>query len=403
MKKCLWVVPKLIFPITDNSKLANSSLLTSVRPHFELLDIIIYKEQHESDLHLNLYQENFKPNKIYILNKPNIRSKLKKMIIQLLSFLQYPALPVTTGYFSTADSKKQIKQILEKNRYDVLVFDGLHPYAAFIELDHEGILPPVVYRAQNIEQDYFVFAANKTSNPLKKIIYEWQGRKMAQLEKTIIEKSKKVWAIANEDLVRLKNMTEKDNISLVPYGLKFLKNKIFKSNNIHPQKVKLLFVGKLDWSPNIDGLRWFLHEIWPFVDHDKLELKIAGEGDFNWADAFYSFPSLRILGAVNDLTSLYEETDYCIVPIRYGHGEKVKVVESISNGVPIISTPLGVHECGLDGEEFICATNSQEWIRVLNSLSPEFSKEKVRAAFLKFEKTYSPEMVGERAYHSIQT
>jgi len=284
-----------------------------------------------------------------------------------------------------------------------LVFDGIHPYTAFLELESEGALPPKVYRAHHVEHELLISAAGKTSNPFKRLLLLWQGRNMALLEKNIIEKSKKVWAIGNEDQKRLREMTGMAHIHHIPVGLNFIKKNIFTEMPLHAQKIKLLFVGKMDLVANIDGLRWFFHEIWPFVDYKNLEIKIVGGGDLSWANSFYAFPGVFFLDSVQDMASLYDETDYSIFPVRFNTGTNLKIIESISHGVPVISTPMGVQGCGLDDDEYIKVTAAQEWINILNSLRPENSREKVRSAFIKFEKTYGQEMIGENAYLSLQT
>lgn len=403
MKKCLWIVPKLIFPVSDGARVANQSLIRSIRPYFEKLDIVIFKEEDEVNIHLEQYQQEFQPDQIHIVPKAGCKNKTKKMFLLLLNFLRNPSLPVTAGYFSSYICKREVRRILENSQYDLLVFDGLHPFGAFLELQKQKKLPTLVYRAHNVEQDLWATAAEKTENPLKRFLLSWQGRKMARLEQLLIENSKTVWAIAGEDQKRFKEISGKNNIHHVPVGLQFNREKTFMPSPLRSQKTKLLFVGKLDWAPNKDGLRWFLHEIWPFVDHRKLELKIVGGGGENWTENFYSFPSLKFLGFIEDLKNVYAEADYTIIPIRFGSGTRIKVIESISRGVPVISTTLGVQGSGLEEGEYIKAQTAQDWIKTLSSLNEENFQEQAQNAFYKFEKTYSPEIIGHNAYLSLQT
>ena len=403
MKRCLWVVPKLIFPVSDGARVANQSLIKSIRPHFEKLDIIVFREKSEEFIHMNLYKEYFYPDKIHILEKPAYKGKITKFLSMLLSFITAPSLPLSTSQFSNSRLIKEIRNILNENYYDLLVLDGLHPFSAFLEMDKEGILPPLVYRAHNVEQDLWIKAADKTENPLNRFLLLWQGRKVAILERYLIEKSKRVWAIDNEDQKRFEEITGLKNINHIPVGLDFQREKVFIPNLLHSQKIKLLFAGKLDWAPNKDGLRWFLHEVWPFINHEKLELNIVGNGDYSWVENFFSFPGIRFHGLVQDLSELYCLRDFSIIPIRFGSGIRLNVIESISKGVPVISTPMGVQGSGLEEGEFILASGAQEWINILNTLEIDLLNERAQKAFLKFEKKYSPEIIGESAYLSLQT
>lgn len=403
MKKCLWIVPKLIYPVSDGARVANQSLLKSIRPHFEKMDIVVFRENHDEDLHLELYKENFKPDKIHVLDRSSATTKFRKYRNLLLNFLKAPHLPVTTGHFCTSRLKRDIKKIVQECQYDLLVLDGLHPYSALLDLEKENLLPPIVYRAHNVEQDLWLTAASQTSNPIKRYLLLWQGKKMARLERTLVEKSRRVWAIAIEDQRRFEEMSGLKNIHHVPVGLEFVREKIFMPSPLRTEKIKLLFVGKLDWAPNKDGLRWFLHEIWPFIDHSKLELNIVGGGDASWAECFYAFPGIRFHGFVKNLDDMYGKSDYSIIPIRFGSGTRIKVVESISKGVPVISTSMGVQGSGLDENEYIEANDAQDWINTLNNLKIDLMQEKAQRAFVKFEQTYSPLKIGESAFLSLQT
>ena len=58
MKRCLWVVPKGIFPVRDGARVANQALLKSVRPHFNELDIMLFNEEDSDELHLAITTKN---------------------------------------------------------------------------------------------------------------------------------------------------------------------------------------------------------------------------------------------------------------------------------------------------------------------------------------------------------
>lgn len=399
MKRCLWVVPKGIFPVRDGARVANQALLKSVRAHFNELDVMLFNEEDSDELHISLYNSEFNPTNVYFFKRSSYPNKIKKLLFLAKSFLTTPTLPVTTGYFHTDKQKHEVTQVLIHRKYDVIVFDGLHPFTAFMDLpEFENI--PVVYRAHNVEGDLWSTAASKTKNSIIQKLLLWQGRKMTNLEMSLAKRAQKVWCIAEEDLNRFKSLQNGDdkNLTLIPVGLDFKKS-IHTNINSKSDKINLLFLGKMDWAPNKDGLKWFLEEVWPKVDTSRFELQIVGSGDSSWGTELFKAPGINFIGFAKDLEAVYSNCDFSIIPIRYGSGTRIKVIESISKGVPIVSTEMGVQGSGLN--DYFKAESADEWIKVINSLDRARGQEVAAMAFTQLENMYSPASIASKAINSI--
>ncbi|MGH2722687.1 MAG: glycosyltransferase [Actinomycetota bacterium] len=116
----------------------------------------------------------------------------------------------------------------------------------------------------------------------------------------------------------------------------------------------LFFVGRLaeDLSPNVDGLRWFLQEVWPAI-RDELapegapELLVAGRA--SPTVSALRAPGLRLLGAAPDLTPLYDGARAFVAPLRFSAGIPLKILEAASYGVPVVTTDLLASQLGWTG------------------------------------------------------
>jgi succinoglycan biosynthesis protein ExoO len=113
---------------------------------------------------------------------------------------------------------------------------------------------------------------------------------------------------------------------------------------------RLLFVGSRT-APNSDGLKWFLDTVWPQVvaAHPTTRLDVAGTvaADFTGV----RLPEgVRLLGLVPDLAPHYARAGIVISPLRFGSGLKIKLVEALAWGKPVVASPVtlqGVEEtCG---------------------------------------------------------
>ena len=126
------------------------------------------------------------------------------------------------------------------------------------------------------------------------------------------------------------------------------------------------FVGFIDWAPNRDGMVWFLNNIWPSIIQrwPDAQLDVIGR---NSGAALTPAPGVRHLGFVEDLASALSKVDVALVPLRIGGGMRVKILDFLSRGLPLISTTIGaegipcnylgarVYEQAEDAEDFVAA------------------------------------------------
>lgn len=111
----------------------------------------------------------------------------------------------------------------------------------------------------------------------------------------------------------------------------------------HPIPGRLLFLGRLDWSPNIEGLDWFFRDAWPQLSAlvPDVELRIVGGGDAGEIGNTWPEDRVNIVGWVDDLALELRRADVGVVPVHAGTGVKIKTIDLMAAGVPIVSTTSG--------------------------------------------------------------
>ena len=154
---------------------------------------------------------------------------------------------------------------------------------------------------------------------------------------------------------------------------------------------RLLFVGSA-YAPNIEGLRWFLNEVWPALRVQGLLLDVVG--DVGPAMALQSAPDLCVHGVVADLGAAYARADLCINPVRHGSGLKIKTVEALAHGLPLVSTRHGVR--GLQaaaGQAFVVADDAAAFVQaVLHLAAHPAERERLgQAALALAAQAFSPQ------------
>jgi polysaccharide biosynthesis protein PslH len=123
-----------------------------------------------------------------------------------------------------------------------------------------------------------------------------------------------------------------------------------------PRAGRLVFVGDFSGgtaSPNRDALNWFVREIWPLILHERpdSELHLAGRG----SSQLPVNGSVNVCGRgfVDDLSELYSSASVCIAPIRFGTGTRIKILEAMAHGCPVVSTNAGAAGLNLENRRNI--------------------------------------------------
>lgn len=382
--KILWVIPKWTFPITDGARVATDSLVRNLVSHGAEIDILCLPQSDEV-INVNEMYNSWKVKDIKVI--PRKLNTQNKITLYLKNLFLKPFTPLTISSFNDSEIVDEINNTFKDKKYDYLMLDGLHLAAPFIKFNNFNkpvFINKIAYRAHNIEMDLWDKAAKDNKNIFKKIFLKYQYYLMKKFELTVLKSSDLIAAIANEDLVKVKQLTKSKSI-LVPLGLKF-GNKI-QLRTADDNKIKILFVGKLDWPPNKDGLDWFLQNVWEkaVLINKKLHLEVVGSGNREWLTKYKNLANLKITGFVDKIEDAYANSDYTIVPIFYGSGTRIKVIETFALGRPLISTSMGVQGSGLTEDHYSNVETEDDWVNFLGNLSSHEPKllEKMEKGFKK--------------------
>lgn len=116
------------------------------------------------------------------------------------------------------------------------------------------------------------------------------------------------------------------------------------------QETDVLFFGNMAYPPNEEAVGYIAHELVPRLGNDARNVKnhvrnvnvlIAGPHCDEIADTVSDQPSVRVLGLVDDIADRIRDADVVVVPLKKGSGTRLKIIESLACGTPVISTPKG--------------------------------------------------------------
>jgi glycosyltransferase involved in cell wall biosynthesis len=168
-----------------------------------------------------------------------------------------------------------------------------------------------------------------------------------------------------------------------------------------PEPQSLVFTGSFSYYANLDAVRYFLEEIYPDVKNKnpKVNLKIIGSTNGIDINQLPIDKSITFTGLLNDVRPEVACSWLSIVPLRVGAGTRLKIIESMALGTPVISTSKGAE--GLDvkhGENIIIADDPIEFVQAVLSVleSPSLRKKLSEGGLRLVSEKYSSEFMGRK-------
>ena len=398
-RKILWIVPKWSLPVIDGARVATEKLAKNMIKAGALVDIACVGEEGEKIDREELIAR-WGVRKVYSLPRSVPSGKWRRVFYYLGSMLFQPKVPLTMSSFSNKKIRKQLCQYLNAEDYDWVLLDGLHLGACFFEKSR-FIKPKsrarFLYRAHNIEQHLWSGAGKEKPLPLR-LFYRYQERLVAKIEAQVINECDLVAPISPEDHGWILGKFPTVNTHLALLGMDFTGSKTF----VEKERKEFLFVGRLDWPPNRDGLSWFLRNVFPKLDYKKVFVHIAGSGSNDWLANYVGVPGLQVHGFVKDLGELYERCDATIAPVFFGSGTRIKVIESYAMGRPVITGSLGAQGSGLrKNVEYFHVETETAWVNTLNSFDGDLAQNMAKLGRERLSMNYDEAQVGKSLYSCI--
>lgn len=399
--KILWVVPKWTFPINDGARIATDRLLRAVAKAGAEIEVLSLCNKHEV-VDVELMRQHWPVSAVHVLRRGLPQGLAGKWLYYTWKSITQPHMPLTFSSFAAGPLEESVRELMEKTHYDLVLLDGLHTAVAF-----EGIIRGLssrarfILRAHNVEADLWVKASEQAQFYPKRWFLKLQAHKVKKFESEILNLVDGIAAIAKEDLAHFSQLTSKP-LAYVPLGLNFSE----APDHLGVEPDHFLFVGRLDWPPNRDGLRWLLENVWPKVKIKRPQavLTIAGVGDSSWLKTLAQLPGVRFLGRVESVKAVYQRAAFAIAPLFYGSGTRIKIIEAFAMNRSLISTSMGVQGAEVTDNMYYNAENVDQWVELMSTVSygPE-SMALLASARRQMSEKFDEQQVGKAAYDWFKT
>jgi glycosyltransferase involved in cell wall biosynthesis len=199
------------------------------------------------------------------------------------------------------------------------------------------------------------------TNPMKYILMrDW--RLLKQYEAAMCRNFDVVTAVSREDAGALVEAGARDDIIVIPIAIDTNAQALVERK---PSSPHIVHVGTMYWPPNIEGLTWFLDDIYPLVKQQVPDVRctlIGARPPAKLIERAEADPSIHVTGYVDDPAPYLGDASMMVIPLRAGGGMRVKILNALAQGIPMVSTTLGCEGVALiHGEDILIADDPQSF------------------------------------------
>jgi polysaccharide biosynthesis protein PslH len=284
--------------------------------------------------------------------------RASKRVIQLASVFSARSYRTTMLYQPAM--QRAIDALLKERSFDVVLVES----SLLGRFDFGRI--PVVLDEHNLEYEIPERAARTERSPVRRGFAYVEQLKLKREEKSFWRRaSRSVFTSEREvAIVRKAGVT---TTSTVPNGVDL---EYFWPANMPPDPESLVFTGRISYRPNADAVTYFVEEVLPLIHEvrPQVTLRVVGM-DVPPAVQRLAGPHVQITGAVPDVRPYLRRAAVAIVPIRFGGGTRLKVLEALAMGKAVVSTTIGCE--GIDvvpGRHLLVADSAADFGRAILDL-----------------------------------
>jgi glycosyltransferase involved in cell wall biosynthesis len=266
----------------------------------------------------------------------------------------FSPLPYSVASHTSAPLRAALQQIAAQQPVDLWHVEWT-PYAQSLV----GLPGRRLVMAHNVESVIWQRYRETEPNPLKRWYIDRQWRKMRRFERDILRDASLTVAVSDLDAQRFRDDLGVPRVDVVDNGVD---TRYFCPDDTPRRPEVLLFVGSLEWRPNLDGVRQLLDTIFPAVQArvPHAELWLVGRNPPEWLAQAARRPGVKLHATVPDVRPYLRQAGQLVVPLRVGGGSRLKILEALATGTPVVSTRVGAEGLHLEADRHLVQVEDTE-------------------------------------------
>jgi glycosyltransferase involved in cell wall biosynthesis len=261
--------------------------------------------------------------------------------------------------FFSKEMVQKLETLFAQEKFDVVILESVFT-GGYIETIRKHSQARILLRLHNIEYLIWERLSKQAKNPFKKATYHYLATSLKRFELSLFHKIDGYMPITEVDHIFFKTKFPTLSSKVIPYGID-LSTYQYENQQIDENKISLFHLGSMNWQPNIEGMTWFLENVWNKVveKHPKLTLVLAGKGN-KTVFGNKNFQNVLIFDFVENAQQFIKAHDIMIVPLLSGSGMRIKIMEGLALGKPVITTTIGAEGIDITHNENIFIADTPE-------------------------------------------
>jgi polysaccharide biosynthesis protein PslH len=345
--KVAFVSPVFLFPADAGGKIRTGNILRGLKEsgQFEvtLLSPAFAEQQREWQAELDRLCGRF------IGWQPSPPQPRWKRAPDLLS-----SLPINVVNDRTPAAVAAVEKALAAEAFDVVVFDFVH--AAVLRPDQ--IKGATVCFTHNVEAEIFERHAKTAASAPLRWMWASQAAKMRRFEREALARFTRVVAVSERDAKMFEKNDGLKTARAIPTGVDL---DFFSWQAPADGAPTVVFTGSMDWEANVDGIRFYIDEVWPRVRAQVPNAQLRVVGRHPPASLTQrNVHGVTFTGFVDDVRDHVRDAQAFVIPLRVGGGTRIKAFEAMAMGLPVVSTTIGIEGLDVDdGTHFLRADGAE--------------------------------------------
>lgn len=248
--------------------------------------------------------------------------------------------------------KQLILTTLDKSKFDCIIFDSLFstPYLQDVKKVFNG---KILLRSHNVESKIWKQKRDQATG-FKKIYLEKIVRDLQNYEINTLNNVDRILTITEKDKIEFQSMGIQTEIDTIPVAVKTTSMVDYENN-------QPFFIGGMDWEPNLSAVQKAI-EILHQINDSSIQFQLAGSK----TEQFRGNSFVKCFGRVESSNDFMQKNGFLFAPIVSGSGVKIKILEALSAGIPVLTTSLG--SAGIDKNAVVIAENDSKMIEMFKKL-----------------------------------
>jgi polysaccharide biosynthesis protein PslH len=285
--------------------------------------------------------------------------------------------PVTVLNYTTPEMARALGRALEGGGFDLVQVESIHLSAYLPLLRAAKGRPRVVLDWHNVESEVMTRYAERAGGALRRAYARRTARQLARLEARALRDFDAHLTVSGRDRAQLLGLDAGARAYVVENGVAAAH---FAGRGSAPEDAprgaprRVLFVGSMDYHANVDAVVTFAREAWPLLAQSlpALTFSVVGREPAAEVRALSALPGVEVTGTVEDVRPYYRGALASVVPLRVGGGSRLKILEAMAAGVPVVSTRLGAEGIeARDGAEIMLAETAADFREALSRLASD--------------------------------